>query len=119
MRPYEVVVIFDAELEESAIQAVVNRATELLQGGGGSVERVDKWGRRRFAYEVSHRSEGFYVLLEVSANPPAIEELARFLRLADGVVRHRVIRVPGETGQVLDPSVVDELVAPGRRPRNS
>jgi ribosomal protein S6 len=52
MRPYDVMLILEPTLEESAIQAVVNRSTDLLQSGGGTVNRVDKWGRRRLAYEV-------------------------------------------------------------------
>ena len=94
MRPYEVMIIFDAGLEEEAIRAVLDRATETLQSRGGRVVRVDRWGRRRFAYELKHRHEGYYVLLEASAEPDAMAEVARVLSLADEVVRHKVIRLP-------------------------
>jgi small subunit ribosomal protein S6 len=94
MRPYEVMVILEPSLEESQVQAVVNRSTELLQSKGGTVNRVDKWGKRRFAYELAKRQEGYYVLLDVSSEPAPMDELDRALRLADDVLRHKIVRVP-------------------------
>ncbi len=94
MRPYEVMIIFDAGLEEESIRAVTDRATEVLRARGSTVVRTDRWGKRRFAYELKHRSEGYYVLLELSAEPEAIADLDRLLSLADEVVRHKVIRLP-------------------------
>ena len=96
MRPYEVMVILEPALEESAVQAVINRSTELLQSGGGTVNRVDKWGKRRFAYEIAKQTEGFYVLLEVTSEPGPMQELDRTLRLADDVLRHKIVRIPDE-----------------------
>jgi small subunit ribosomal protein S6 len=94
MRPYEVMIIFDAGLEEETIRGVTDRATEALTSRGGTVVRVDRWGRRRFAYELKHRLEGFYVLVEATAEPAAMAEMDRVLSLADEVVRHKVIRIP-------------------------
>jgi small subunit ribosomal protein S6 len=94
MRPYEVMIIFDAGLEEEAIRAVIDRATQTLTSRGGTIVRVDRWGRRRFAYEVKHRSEGYYVLVEATSDPTPMAELDRVLSLADEVVRHKVIRLP-------------------------
>lgn len=94
MRPYEVMIIFDAGLEEEQIRAVTDRATDVLQSRGGRLGRVDRWGRRRFAYELKHRTEGFYVLVEASSEPEAMAEMDRVLSLADEVVRHKVIRLP-------------------------
>ena len=94
LRPYEVMVIFDAGLEEDAMNAVLDRATELIRSRGGNPGRVDRWGRRRFAYELHHRWEGSYVLLDATAEPAAMAELDRMLHLADEVIRHKVIRLP-------------------------
>lgn len=94
MRPYEVMVILEPTLEESQVQAVINRSTEHLQSGGGTVNRVDKWGKRRFAYELAKKTEGFYVLLDVTAEPAPMQELDRTLRLADDVLRHKIVRIP-------------------------
>ena len=94
MRHYEVMVILDAGLEEDAIRAVLDRATQLLSTNGATVGKVDRWGKRRFAYEVRHRSEGYYVLIDTLAEPPAVAEVDRMLGLADEVIRHKVVRLP-------------------------
>jgi small subunit ribosomal protein S6 len=114
MRPYEVMVILEASLEESQVQAIVNRSTELLQSGGGVVNRVDKWGKRRFAYELKKRTEGYYVLLDVSADPAPMAELDRVLGLADEVLRHKIVRIPEHVkGRSTRPSTSVEPVAAG------
>lgn len=111
MRPYEVMVILEASLEESAVQAIINRSTEVLESGGASVNRVDKWGRRRFAYEIDKKTDGFYVLLEITADTAPIDTLDNFLRLADDVVRHKIIRVPEHAAGRTRPSPsIDEPV---------
>jgi small subunit ribosomal protein S6 len=87
-------VIFDAGLEEEVIRAIVDRAVELIRSRGGNPGRVDRWGRRRFAFELKHRWEGYYVLLQAQAEPAVMAELDRMLFLADEVLRHKVIRLP-------------------------
>jgi small subunit ribosomal protein S6 len=87
-------IIFDAGLEEDSIRPVLDRATAALQAGGGQVARVDRWGKRRFAYELKHRHEGYYVLVEATSDPAAMAQMDRVLSLADEVVRHKVIRLP-------------------------
>ena len=94
MRPYEVVIIYDPGLEEDAVRAAVDRATELIRARGGSPGRVERWGKRRLAYEIRHQREGYYVLVEATAEPAAMTELDRALFLADDVLRHKVIRLP-------------------------
>ena len=94
MRPYEVMVILDPGLEEDVIRATIDRATGVISANGGKPGRVDRWGKRRFAYELNHRWEGYYVLIDASAEPAAMAELDRMLTLADEVVRHKVIRLP-------------------------
>jgi small subunit ribosomal protein S6 len=94
MRPYEIMVILDVNLEEEQIRAVLDRSTETIKAGGGSVGKVDRWGKRRFAYELAKRWEGYYILLEATAPVAAMNEVDRQLRLSDGVLRHKVIRIP-------------------------
>lgn len=107
MRPYEVMVIVDASLDDEVIRASVDRATKLIAERGGHVGKVDRWGRRRFAYEVHHRSEGYYALIEATAEPDVMSDLDRMLRLADEVIRHKVIRLP------------DKVAGRARRPARS
>jgi small subunit ribosomal protein S6 len=94
MRQYEVMVILDAGLEEDAIRAITDRARQIITSGGGTLDKVDRWGKRRFAYEVHHRSEGYYLLLEMTADTAVVAALDRMLGLADDVIRHKVIRLP-------------------------
>ena len=94
LRPYEVMIILDPALEEDVIRATIDRATGMISASGGNPGRVDRWGKRRFAYELNHRWEGYYVLLEAAAEPEAMDEVSRMLTLADAVIRHKVIRLP-------------------------
>jgi small subunit ribosomal protein S6 len=94
MRPYEVMVIIDASLDEEVIRATVDRATELIKARGGAPGKVERWGKRRFAYELNHRNEGYYVLIDATAEPAVMADLDRMLHLADEVIRHKVIRLP-------------------------
>ena len=94
MRPYEVMLIFDASLEEETIRAAIDRFAGFIRDRGGNPGRVDRWGKRRFAYELRHRWEGYYVLLEATMEVAVEEELHRMLSLADEVVRHKVVRIP-------------------------
>ncbi len=94
VRPYETMIIFDVEADESAITAVLDRGVEGIKANGGTVASVDRWGKRSFAYEMRHKREGYYVLLEYTAEPKAAAELDRMLTLADEVLRHKIIRIP-------------------------
>jgi len=94
MRPYEVMVIFDVGAEPPAIQAVVDRLLETVRASDGVPGRVDRWGRRPFAYELRHRREGYYVVVELTGEPRTVAEIDRLLSLADEVLRFKVIRIP-------------------------
>ena len=111
MRPYELMIILDAGLEEEANRAVVDRVTELIRARGGSLGRVDRWGRRRFAYELKHRWEGYYVVIQASSDPATVAELDRILFLADEVIRHKVIRLPDSVDGRASPETVGSPVA--------
>jgi small subunit ribosomal protein S6 len=87
-------VIVDQDADDAANDAVINRITELVEAGEGSVVTVDRWGRRRFAYEINHKNEGVYTVLDILTSAPNLDEVDRFLRLADDVVRHKLIRLP-------------------------
>ena len=76
MRPYEVMVIFDATTEPPAIQAVVDRVLETVRSTGGNPGAIDRWGRRTFAYEVNHKREGYYLLVEFAAGVQTVADVA-------------------------------------------
>jgi small subunit ribosomal protein S6 len=73
---------------------VINQATATIESAGGTIAKTDKWGKRRFAYEINHKNEGSYVVFEIEAEPGALDGVDRNLRLADEVVRHKIIRLP-------------------------
>ena len=94
MRAYELMIIFDRDLEEAAIQPQLDRVGKQVKESGGSVSTTDVWGKRRFAYEIDHKDEGYYVVLELVTEGGDLSGLERQLRLADEVVRHKLIRLP-------------------------
>lgn len=94
MRAYELMIICDGDLDESAVQGVINQTEAQVQGNGGQIASTDKWGKRRFAYPIDHKDEGWYVVFEIVGQPGSLEGLDRNLRLADEVVRHKLIRLP-------------------------
>jgi small subunit ribosomal protein S6 len=94
-RHYEVMLIVDPRLEDSSIQQAVDRYLGIVSDNGGEVTKVDQWGRRKFAYELNHLHEGYYVVAECDAEAKAMDELGRVLRLADELVRHKIVR-PGK-----------------------
>ena len=91
MREYEIMVIVDGSAEEAQVEGVVKRITEILTTGGGEVSNVDRWGKRRFAYEIDHKTEGVYLVVQFTAESETLGELERVLSLADEVIRHKVM----------------------------
>jgi small subunit ribosomal protein S6 len=87
-------VIFEGELDDAAVEAQVRQIVDYVDGNGGRIATTDRWGKRRFAYEIAHKHEGWYVVFEVVAEGGALDDLERQLRLADEVVRHKLIRLP-------------------------
>ncbi len=94
MRAYELMIICDGDSDESAVAQEINRVHAQIEATGGTTVTTDKWGRRRFAYEINHKTDGFYVVFEVLAEPGSLDGLDRNLRLADGIVRHKLLRLP-------------------------
>ncbi|MDP1819431.1 MAG: 30S ribosomal protein S6 [Acidimicrobiales bacterium] len=94
MRAYELMVIFDSGLDDQVIDDQVKSVAAQVVARGGAVATTDRWGRRRFAYEIDHKQEGYYVVWEITGDGADLEALERSLRLADEVVRHKLVRLP-------------------------
>ena len=94
MRAYELMVIFESGLDDLVIDDQVKSVTTQIGTRGGTVASTDRWGRRRFAYEIDHKTEGYYVVWELTSDGADLEALERSLRLADEVVRHKLVRLP-------------------------
>ena len=95
MRAYELMVIIDGDVDDPKAQAWVKTVTEAITTAGGSIRgRPDWWGKRAFAYPINKKESGYYLVVECVAPAGALDELERSLRLADDVVRHKLIRLP-------------------------
>ena len=92
MRKYEVMVILDSELEEKTIAPSLDTFLNVIKADGGTVDKVEFWGKRRFSYEINHKTEGYYAVIELISTPEAVAELDRQLSLNEAVVRTKVIR---------------------------
>jgi small subunit ribosomal protein S6 len=91
MKKYESIVIFVPSLTEDDYKASLERVKNVILNGGGVIDNVDEWGKRRLAYEINKINEGYYVLLNFSSNPDLPKEFDRVLRISDNVLRHMVI----------------------------
>lgn len=91
MRNYETLFILQASLDEEAIKANIEKFTGVIENGGGVVENVDEWGRRKLAYPIKKINEGYYTLINFKSNTELPKELERVFRITDGVMRFMVI----------------------------
>ena len=95
MRAYELMVIFDGDLDEPAAQAWVKTITDAIAKAGGSVHgKPDWWGKRQYAFPINKKEYGYYVVMNLHATGGALDELERSFRIADDVVRHKLLRLP-------------------------
>ena len=99
MRDYEAMVIVDARLEEGDIQKAIEKFTTAIGEAGGQLGTVDRWGNRRFAYEIDHQHEGYYFVAPFRAPEEAIEPLKRSIQISDELIRGKIVRLPEPAAQ--------------------
>ena len=92
MRRYEMMIILDPGLEENTIQPSLDQFLTVVRDGGGSVDKVNVWGRRRLSYDIDKKSEGIYAVIDMNAEPGTVRELDRQLGLNEAVLRTKVLR---------------------------
>jgi small subunit ribosomal protein S6 len=92
LRPYEVMIILDPDLDERTVQPSLDTYLNVVRQDGGSVDEVDVWGKRRLAYEINKKNEGIYAVVTLQAEPATVKELDRQLTLNESVVRTKVTR---------------------------
>ncbi len=92
MRRYELMVILDPDLEERTIAPSLDQFLTVVTKDGGTVEKVDIWGRRRMSFEINKRVEGIYAVVDLHAEPTTVAELDRQLNLNESVLRTKVLR---------------------------
>lgn len=92
MRKYETIFILHPTMEEEAVKANIEKFKGVIENNGGVVDNVDFWGKRKLAYEIKKVNEGYYTLINFSANPELPKELDRIFRITDGIVRHIIVK---------------------------
>ncbi|APX02085.1 MULTISPECIES: 30S ribosomal protein S6 [Arthrobacter] len=92
MRPYELMVIIDPEVEERTVEPSLQKFLNVITNDGGTIEKVDIWGRRRLAYDIKKKSEGIYAVVNFTATPATAKELDRQLGLNETIMRTKIIR---------------------------
>lgn len=96
MRTYELMLLLSPELEEEAVEALLARTTEIVTSRNGEITNIDKWGKRRLAYEVQDHTEGFYVVIKFKADNEATTEVDRVLKITEEVLRFLLVRTDKE-----------------------
>ena len=96
MNQYEVMYVIDPALEDSARIELINRFSDLVKKNGGEVDRVDEWGKRRLAYAIQYKTEGYYVLMYIKAPADLPREIERNMQISDSVLRYLTVRYEGE-----------------------
>lgn len=92
MRQYELMIILDPEVDERTVAPSLDKLLAVVTTGGGTVENVDIWGKRRLAYEINKRSEGIYAVVDMTTTPEVAQELDRQLGLNEAVLRTKLFR---------------------------
>jgi small subunit ribosomal protein S6 len=92
MRRYEMMIILDPSLEERTVQPSLDQFLKVVTTAGGSVDKVDVWGKRRLAYDIDKKSEGIYTVVDLVAEPDTVKELDRQLNLNEAVMRTKILR---------------------------
>lgn len=92
MRQYETIFIVDPEFETDAIKELVEKFKGLVEDQGGQVTEVDEWGKRRLAYPINDRREGYYFLMNFTANPETAQDLERVYKITNGLMRYLIIK---------------------------
>ena len=92
MRKYETIFILHPSLDEEAVKANIEKFKGVIENGGGTIENVDFWDKRKLAYEIAKVNEGFYTLINFEANTELPKELDRVFRITDGVIRHIIVK---------------------------
>jgi len=112
MQKYETVFVNDPTLTEEENEEIIRMLDEIITSGGGTVHKVERWGKRRLAYPILHKEEGTYVLMLFESPPTLITEIERRYRMNDRILRHQTVRVQHESQ--LGPSPVMKSRAPER-----
>ncbi|MCL4385416.1 MAG: 30S ribosomal protein S6 [Actinobacteria bacterium] len=92
MRKYEIMLIFDASLDEDAIEKELQKITSIIEKGNGSIIDSQKWGVRKLAYPIKHQENGYYHIINFSSSETVVNEIDRVNKINDKVLRHLIVK---------------------------
>ena len=92
MRKYEIMYIIRPNIEDEAKKALIERFSGILTGNGAEISETKDWGKRRLAYEINDFRDGYYQILQVNAEPAAVDEFSRLAKISEDIIRHIVIK---------------------------
>ena len=93
MRKYEIMVLVDSDIDERQVPGLIEKHLEAITAGGGTVDNVVLWGRRRLAYYINKKSEASYTVLQVTCTPELVQEMDRLMSIDEKIVRTKVLRL--------------------------
>lgn len=96
MKKYEIMYIVNASLDDAARQTVMDGLTKIITDHQGSIDKVDEWGVKEFAYEIKHMNKGYYVVMNVTATNEGIQEFDRLTRINNNIVRYLIVKTEDE-----------------------
>ncbi len=92
MRKYEIMVLIDPDTDDRQVTPMIEKHLETITGEGGSVENVDYWGKRKLAYDINKKSEAFYAVINLTAEPASVQEMDRLMTINEQIMRTKVLR---------------------------
>ena len=100
MNKYELVYVIDVALEDEARKAVIDRFNGMIEQNGGKVLKVDEWGKRRLAYPINYKTEGYYVLVNFESEATLPREVERTMQIAESILRYLIVKVEEKRSNV-------------------
>ena len=100
MNKYELIYVIDTAMEESARNELIARFNGMIEADGGKVEKVEEWGKRRLAYAINYKTEGYYVLVNFTANAELPREIERVMQINESILRYLTVKVEEKRSNV-------------------
>ena len=125
MHQYELMVILDPEIDERTVAPSLDKFLNVIRNDGGTIENVDIWGKRRLAYEINKKSEGFYAVVNFTSSADETVDLDRQLKLSEAVMRTKVLRAEeaiamvAAAAKLADEKAARKAAAPAKAPKDA
>lgn len=110
---YETVCIVKPDVGDEIVKGVIQKVSSTVEADNGKVVKIDEWGRKRLAYPIQKKNEGFYFVVEFNCSAEASREVGRILKLNEDVLRYQTIRLDEEEGETKAPAPAVEAPAEG------